>query len=116
MDDNESPLLATTGSVQGAFSRVARACSAAALAVLCVASLAAITVACGTAGRDVVGQLAYSGAFLVWVVLPWVGILLAVPGLRPPRGRAAVVALIGNAVVLLALPAMWLIVTLVAGP
>jgi hypothetical protein len=62
------------------------------------------------------GQLGYTSTVATWVILPLVGIGLAIPGLRPPRVRWALAGLIGNATVWVALHVSYITATLLFGP
>lgn len=46
--------------------------------------------------------------FLAWLTLPPIGLFLAIPGLRQPRSRWAVLGLTGHAVLLIIL---WIVMT-----
>lgn len=124
--DQRASLAAANG-----HSRVSRFSSSASVAVLCGAVLLVgglfLTAAWLQHGSHLVpghlppgqtapGQLPAVTASLAWLILPPIGILLAIPGVRPPRRRAALIALIGNVILWIALPATLVIVTLVSGP
>lgn len=55
-------------------------------------------------------------ASLIWMTLPPVGILLAIPGLRPPRIKRALIGLTGNAIAWVALPVAGFVITSFFGP
>ncbi len=67
-------------------------------------------------GQTAPGQLSTAAAVLAWLLLPPAGIALAVAGMRRPRRRAAVIGLVGNAVVWVAWPVTLIVTTLVSGP
>lgn len=67
-------------------------------------------------GQTAPGQLPRAGAVLAWLVLPPAGIMLAIPGMRRPRRRAAVIELSGHTVVWVAWPVTLIVTTLVSGP
>lgn len=67
-------------------------------------------------GQTAPGQPPRLVAGLVWEILPLIGIALAMPGMRAPRSRRALIGLIGNIAVWAALPASLIITTLLFGP
>lgn len=62
------------------------------------------------------GQLGYASTIAAWLLLPLVGIVMALPGLRPPRARWALAGLIGNVAIWIAAHVSYVIATLVFGP
>ncbi|MDP8931893.1 MAG: hypothetical protein M3O70_25810 [Actinomycetota bacterium] len=86
------------------------------VAVLCLTGVLVAVLFIGVAWLGVVGQLGYASIVLAWLVLPPLGILLAIPGMRPPRMRPALIGLLGNIAMWAALYVSYIVAVLIGGP
>ncbi len=97
-------------------SRAAFICSTISVVVLCVTGVLVAVLFVGVFWLGVVGQLGYASIFFFWVVLPPLGVVLAIPGMRPPRMRRALIGLLSNTALWAAFPVSLIVATLIGGP